>query len=164
MRLDREQLVKKYEEGAAVLEAAVAGLDDVALDHKPADGGWSAREVVHHTADSELTSAVRLRRLIAEPEPEIQGYDEMEFSRKLRYDDRPIGPSLAAVRAARESTASILRSLDDGEWERHGSHSEIGNYSVDLWLRIYAAHCHDHAEQIQRAVDEFRAQTATSGV
>jgi len=25
-----------------------------------------------------------------------------------------------------------------------------------MWLEIYAAHCHDHAEQITRAVQEAR--------
>jgi hypothetical protein len=31
-----------------------------------------------------------------------------------------------------------------------------GPYSVENWLEIYAAHCHDHADQISRAVEESR--------
>ena len=81
----------------------------------------------------------------------IQGYDQEEFARRLFYDTRPVEPSLAAVRAARASTASILDQLADAAWDRAGTHSELGPYSMEGWLRIYAEHCHDHAEQIRSA-------------
>jgi DinB superfamily len=150
--VDREALIRRYREGPDVLAAAVAGLGDAELDLRPADGSWTAREVVHHVADSEMTSAIRLRRLLAEDEPLIGGYDEAEFARRLHYGERPVATSLAAVRAARETSASILERLSEAEWRRAGTHSESGPYSVDTWLEIYAAHCHDHAEQIRRAV------------
>jgi DinB superfamily len=148
---ERSGLIERYRQGAAVIAQAVAGLTDSDLDRKPAGGGWSPRQVVHHCADSEMTSAIRLRRLLAEDRPLIQGYDEEEFARRLHYEDRPIEASLAAVRAARESSAQILDVLQEEEWAREGTHSESGPYSVETWLRVYAAHCHDHAEQINRA-------------
>ena len=152
----RDELIRRYEEGPDRLATAVRDVSDAELDYRPADGGWSAREVVHHTADSELTSAIRLRKLVAEDEARIEGYDEMEFSRRLHYRERPIASSLAAVRVARESSASILACLSEAEWGRSGIHSESGPYSVTTWLEIYAAHCDDHAEQIDRAVEESR--------
>jgi DinB superfamily len=151
----RRELIAQYREGPNVVERVVAGLSDTELDHAPADGGWSARQVIHHLADSEMTSAVRLRRLIAEDDPVIQGYDEAEFARRLYYDARPPDASLAALRASRESTASILDRLSDEEWARTGTHTESGpGYSVEEWLEIYASHGHDHAEQIRRAVTD----------
>lgn len=154
--MERTALLGRYRAGADELDAAVLGVSDAELDFNPADGGWSPREVVHHTADSELTSAIRLRKLLAEEHPRIEGYDEMEFSRRLHYRDRAIGPSLAAVRVARETSAQLLDCLTDEEWSRGGTHSDSGRYSVDTWLEIYAAHCHDHADQIRRAVSESR--------
>jgi hypothetical protein len=151
---DRTALLSRYREGPAVLAAAVTGLSESQLDHKPADGGFSAREVVHHTADSEMTSAIRLRRLVAEEKPQISGYDPELFAARLRYASRPVRPSLDAIFAARESTASILDGLTAGEWERAGVHSEMGAYSIETWLEVYAAHCHDHADQIRRAAAE----------
>src|SRR4030081_1276093 len=73
---NREQLVRKYTQGPQVLAAAVEGLSDAHLDHHPSDGGWSPREVVHHVADSEMTSAIRLRKLIAEEDAVLPGYDQ----------------------------------------------------------------------------------------
>ena len=105
---------------------------------------------MHHLADSEMTSAIRLRRLIAEEQPVIVGYDEAEWARRLHYDDRPIGPSLDALAAARSTTADILDRLTDAEWGRVGTHTESGAYGVERWLEIYAAHAHEHADQIRR--------------
>ena len=148
----RASLVAQYEAGPAVLGAAVDGLSDADLDHRPADGGWTPREVVHHVADSEMTSAIRLRRLIAEDTPLIVGYDGDEFARRLHYEDRPIEPALAAVAAARTTTLQILNGLTDAEWARTGTHSDSGPYGVEMWLEIYAVHCHDHADQIREAL------------
>ena len=152
----RDELIARYREGPAVVEQVTAGLGDEDLDHVPADGGWSAREVIHHLADSEMTSAIRLRRLLAEDSPVIQGYDEEEYARRLYYDSRPLEPSLAALRATRESTATILDLLSEQDWRRSGTHTESGDYSVEMWLEIYAEHAHDHAGQIERAVAEAR--------
>lgn len=147
----RQALIATYREGPAVVRKAVESLSDAELDHRPADGSWTVRMVVHHLADSEMTSAIRLRRLIAEDNPVIQGYDEEQFARVLFYD-RPIATSLEAIAVARQSTAEILDRLSEEQWQRAGTHSESGPYSVETWLEIYAAHCHDHARQIRRAL------------
>ena len=139
-----------------MLADAVSRLTETQLDHKPSDGGFSAREVVHHTADSEMTAAIRLRRLVAEDNPQIAGYDPDLFAARLHYAGRSVQPSLDAIRAARESTASILEALSDQDWDRAGTHTEMGAYSIDTWLEVYAAHCHDHADQVRRAVAEAR--------
>ena len=148
----RAALVARYEAGPAVLRAAIEGLGDAELDRRPPDGGWTPREVVHHVADSEMTSAIRLRRLIAEDDPLIVGYDGDEFARRLHYDERPIEPALAAVEGARATTAQVLRGLTEAEWGRTGTHSESGPYGVERWLEIYAVHCDEHADQIRRAL------------
>jgi hypothetical protein len=83
MDSDREEQIGRYRDGAAQLERAVRGLSDQQLDQRPADGGWTAREIVHHCADSEMTSAIRLRKLLAEDDAQIQGYDEELFARRL---------------------------------------------------------------------------------
>ena len=152
----RKRLTATYEAGPAVFESALSDLAPAELDFRTAVGEWSPREIAHHTADSEMTSAIRLRKLLAEDTPVIQGYDEAEFARRLHYDKRPIEPSLAAIRAARASTASILAHLAEEDWNRQGTHSESGAYGVETWLGIYAAHCHDHAAQVRAVREAFK--------
>ena len=147
---ERAALIARYRDGHRAVLDALAGITEPELDARPGPDEWSAREVVHHLADSEMTSAIRLRKLLAEDDAVIVGYDEPTFARRLHYD-RPIEASLEALAAARRTTAEILDRLGEAAWARMGTHTEIGPYGVEDWLRIYAAHAHDHAEQIGKA-------------
>lgn len=146
----RERLIALYEAGYDRIVDALSGVTPDELDVRPAPNEWTPREIVHHLADSEMTAAIRLRRLIAEDAPIIYGYDQDEFVRRL-YTDRPIQPSLEAFGAARRATAPILHRLTEQEWQRSGTHSEAGPYGVLDWLQTYGVHAHDHADQIERA-------------
>ena len=153
----RKELVNKYKDGYRAVIEALERISDRELDARTAPGKWSAREIVHHLADSEMTSAIRLRRLIAEERPVISGYDEEEFARRLHYD-RPHETSLELFKAVRESTAELLERMSGADWLREGTHSEVGRYSTETWLTIYAAHAHKHALQIRAARDAARKQ------
>jgi hypothetical protein len=146
----RKQLVHRYKDGHRVVAEALRGATDEDLDTRPAPGKWSAREIVHHLADSEMTSAIRLRLLVATDDPTIAGYDQDEFARRLYYD-RPIEASVEAFRSARQTTGEILDRLTEAQWSRRGTHSEHGQYTIENWLEIYAAHAHNHADQIRAA-------------
>ena len=150
-KADRDKLVAQYKDGYRVVAEALAGATDAELDRSPAPGKWTPREIVHHLADSEMTSAIRLRLLIASERPQIMGYDQDEFAKRLHYHDRSIEASLEAFKGARATTGEILDRLTDEEWQRQGTHSEIGHYSVELWLEIYGVHAHNHAQQIRVA-------------
>ena len=151
----RKTLIAQYKDGYRVVAEALVGAKDADLDARPAPAKWTAREVVHHLADSEMTSAVRLRLLLAVDGASIAGYDQDEFARRLHYD-RPIEASLEAFKAARRTTAEILERMTDEEWQRAGTHSQHGRYSVERWLEIYATHAHKHAEQILVARDSAK--------
>jgi len=153
----RKKLIDRYKDGYRVVAEALVGASDQELDGRPAPGKWSAREVVHHLADSEMTAAVRARLLIAVDRPQIVGYDQEEFARRLHYD-RSIEASLEAFKSARRTTAEILDKLTDAEWAREGTHTEHGRYTLERWLEIYAKHAHGHAEQILVARDAARKQ------
>lgn len=146
----RRGLIAQYREGPAAVRRALEGITERELDHRPVGGDWSPRQVVQHLADSEMTGAVRLRTLIAEENPTISGYDEAGYADIFRYAQRPLEPALVAMEAARITTAQILDFLEPAQWERAGTHTESGPYSVEDWLRIYAEHAHEHAEQIDR--------------
>jgi hypothetical protein len=146
---EREAMIQRYRDGYRAVSDAFQGLTEDELDRSASDE-WTPRMIAHHLADSEMTSAIRLRRLIVEDGPVIHGYDEKQFADRLT-SDRPIEPSLEAMRWARESTAQILDRLSDEDWSRTGMHSESGPYSVEDWLTIYANHGHDHAKQVDRS-------------
>jgi hypothetical protein len=155
-RHTRDMLVAAYKDGYRVVSEALAGVNDDELDTAPAPGRWTVRQIVHHLADSEMTSAIRLRLLLASPNPAILGYDQDEFARRLYYDARPIKASLDAFNAARRTTAELLDRMTEAEWLREGTHTEHGRYTIYKWLELYAAHAHGHADQSRVARDAAR--------
>ena len=151
----RKKLIEQYRDGYRVVADALVDAADEERDARPAPGKWSAREIVHHLADSEMTAAVRLRMLLAVDNAQIVGYDQDEFARRLHYE-RPIEASLEVLKTVRRSTAELLDAMSEAEWLREGTHTEHGRYSVARWLEIYATHAHNHAVQIRTAVDLAR--------
>ncbi len=148
--MDRTTLLDAYRTGYDDVVEALDGITDEELDRAQPGEDWTVRQIVHHLADGEARSYVRIRRLVAEDEPLILDYDEPEYARRLHYD-RPIEPSLEVLRTVRASTLQLLEAMSPGEFARTGTHSVGGPYSVMRWLEIYAAHPHDHADQIRRA-------------
>ena len=59
---DMAQLAARYHTATDVFIAAAAQVTDANIDVRHPDG-WSARQIVHHMADSEAQSYARLRRL-----------------------------------------------------------------------------------------------------
>lgn len=149
-RDERQQLVEQYKAGYDEVSRNLAGFPADSLTSHPIEGKWSAAEIIHHLADSETTSALRLRRLLVEDHPLIQGYDQDQYAAKLHYNTRDLAPALEAFRYARATTGQLLDLMTEEDWKREGTHSESGSYTTEDWLRIYAAHAHNHAAQIGR--------------
>ena len=147
---DRQRMIALYRDGYAAVAEALLKITPEELDARPGPGRWSARDIVHHLADSEMTAAIRLRLLIAEDRPAIKGYDQENFARKLHYD-RPHESSLELFRCVRQSTSELLDRMTPEDWLREGTHSEVGRFGVDTWLKIYSEHAHKHARQIREA-------------
>jgi hypothetical protein len=148
-REERERLISQYEGGFDAVMDALKGFPEKDQVAHPIQGKWSAREIIHHLADSETNSMIRLRKLLCEEYPVIQGYDQELWAVLLRYNTRDTAPAIEAFRGARATNAQVLRVMADEDWKRVGWHSESGLYTVLRWLQIYAVHAHNHAEQIR---------------
>lgn len=150
---DMADIAADYALATSEFLSAAAEADPCHLDRHDPDG-WSARQVIHHVADSEAQSYARLRRLLAEPDPVIQGYDEAAWAAAplLGYTDLPVENSLAVFTAVRASSLDIIRRLSLADLERRGVHTEAGEYTVRTWLSTYAAHPREHADQLRRAL------------
>jgi hypothetical protein len=118
------------------------------------ENGWSARQIIHHVADSEAQSYVRIRRLVAEPEGSvIQGYDEGVWAEceKLGYKDAPVENSIAVYAAVRAGSLDVLKRLEESDLMKFGEHSESGKFTIEKWLINYTKHPLDHGDQLIRA-------------
>jgi len=147
-------------EAAAAYEAATQYFLNLArgvsadLMDVHAENEWSARQCIHHMADSEAQSYARLRRLVAEPEGSIiQGYDEAAWANapKLAYADGDVANSIAVLAAVRASSLDLIKRLEESDLEKFGEHTEAGKYTIARWLETYTRHPYDHGDQLVRA-------------
>ncbi len=152
--MDLASAIEEYARSTqSLLEAASQVTTDQLDRHVP--GGWSARQILHHVADSETQSYIRLRRLLAEPAGSvIQGYDEAAWAEcdALGYRDLPIEHSLQVFGAVRTASLDVLRRLSLDDLDRYGEHSEAGRYTLAQWLDIYTRHPREHTQQLNEAV------------
>jgi len=157
---ERSTLIKRYGAGPAELRRAWESVPVEARTWRPEPEEWSAHEIVVHCADSEAYAAVRIRLLVAEPEPLIVGYDQEQWVEAFGYRDLPVAPAFAVVDAVRASTFALIEQLPDWAWSTTGRHTESGAYSAEDWLRTYAAHLHDHADQIRANIEAWNLAQA----
>ncbi|MFY9551082.1 MAG: DinB family protein [Thermoanaerobaculia bacterium] len=155
---ERGALIRQYEEGPARLRRAWEKVPPEARKWRPAEGKWSAHEVVCHAADSETNAAARIRFLAAETSPTILGYDQAHWARVLDYHAAPVEPAMATVEAVRANTVPLLRRLPESAWAVTGKHTESGTYTAEDWLRTYAEHLEKHSRQIERNVQEWASR------
>jgi hypothetical protein len=138
---ERAELIDRYKQGYAEVTSALAGIGPEELDWKPAKSEWSAREVVHHLADSEMIAAVRLRRIL--------------ITVRFTYAERPLEAAMALFQGVRAYTAELLDRMTEADWAKAGMPTPTGEYSTARWLQSYGPHAHEHAEQIRNNRKSF---------
>ena len=154
---ERQALIARYADGVRQFEEALATVPAEAMQWRPAPNKWSAHEVAVHCADSETNGAMRIRFLVGESKPTLLGYDQDAWTRTFDYHNYPLDVARAQVQAVRRYTHEMIRRLPESAWSREGTHTEVGRYTAEDWLRIYAEHLEVHASQIRRNVDAWRA-------
>lgn len=134
----------------SVLAAMIDGAPHGAVSTPEAHGKWSITEVVQHLADSETVWAYRLRKVLAEDQPVLSGYDQDLWARRFRYADVPIVEALTLFTLCRKANLRLLNQLTEEDLQRVGVHSERGRETVQHMVALYAGHDLVHLRQIDR--------------
>ena len=134
------------------LVSLVSGVSDEHLARRPAEGEWSARDVIGHLADAELAYAMRLRLVVAQDRPRLTWYDEQAWVERFGPLDEDARVSLARWRALRDSNVRLLESLADEEWLRGGIHDTDGMLTVETLVKRMVTHDRTHLDQIRAAL------------
>jgi hypothetical protein len=149
--LDRRvEIVKTLRATPVVVRALVAGVEDGRLRRRPAPGEWAIIEVVGHLADTEERALGRVRRMVAEDDPELAPFDQEALAEERHYLDLDLNLELARLEDLRRQYLAVLEGLDAWGWERTGRHGEHGTMSVELYETHVAAEEVDHLAQIAR--------------
>ncbi|MDW8130602.1 MAG: DinB family protein [Bryobacterales bacterium] len=149
MGTELNELLERYRRGPELIAAVTTGAAGAELDFVPEPGRWSVRQIVAHLADSEIVSAERLRRVIAEENPLLPAFDQDAWARTLGYERRRIADSLELFRRLRAENYRLLTGLPEEVFERSGTHSERGRITLRELVASAIEHVEGHARQIQ---------------
>jgi len=132
------------------LERLVKGASTAKLRKKPAPGKWSVAEILAHLADAEVVISWRLRSVLGDPGIRVQAYDQNAWVTALHYEKRDPRKDIAHYRAQREANLALLKTLTPAQWKHCGLHSERGEESIEVIVRMIAGHDLNHIQQIER--------------
>jgi hypothetical protein len=141
-------LMNRYESGADKLRQAIAGLTEQDLKAAPIPGKWSSQQVVIHLADAEVASADRLRRIIAQDQPQLLAWDENRFMQRLFYGEQSAADAVTIIDLTRKQLSQVLRKISEPDWQRTGLHSERGPLTVTDMVTSTTNHLEHHLKFI----------------
>jgi len=148
------QTIDDYEAGGTKLEQAIRGLTGEDLlaspPSEPEIGKWTIQQVVLHLCDSDLVYAERMKRVIAEENPTLQGYDENKWVAGLHYAEQSAEDAVTLLATVRRQMARILRTLPESAFARPGNHTEYGKRTLAQLVEGAVKHLDHHIAFIHK--------------
>ena len=147
--MNREEITAYLRQVPDLIEEAVHGLSDGDLRRQPSPDQWSILEVCCHLRDAADFEGQRIRSLVEEDGPTLEPYNQEVLAQERNYEgDDPHRVDIA-LRAFWGGLAYQLEELSDEEWERGGTHPEVGPVTVRSRAEAEVEHAKAHLEQIR---------------
>jgi uncharacterized damage-inducible protein DinB len=106
------------------MRAAGAKLTEDQLQTPYREGGWTLRQVIHHTADSHMNAYIRFKWTLTETNPVIKAYDEAKWAELSDTQDTPIETSLKLLGALHERWVYLMSGMSDKDFKLSFIHPE----------------------------------------
>jgi uncharacterized damage-inducible protein DinB len=132
------------------LRAAIAGLNDAQLNTPYREGGWTARQVVHHVPESHMNAYIRFKLALTEDDPVVKPYDEAAWAKLPDIADTPLETSLTILDSLHDRWVRTLNLMSEDDWKRTFRHPELGPVKLEGNLALYAWHGKHHTAHITR--------------
>jgi hypothetical protein len=138
------------------LRAELGALPERVLTAHPAPGEWCAKEIVGHLIEAERRGfAGRIRTILIETNPTLEGWDPDEVARARRDCAQPMTTLLAELAEIRPQSAALVRGLHDADLVRAALHPTVGRISVNDILQEWVHHDRNHIKQALAAVQAY---------
>lgn len=108
------------------------------------DGGWTARQVIHHVADSHANAYIRTKWTLTEDTPLIKAYDEKAWANTAETALDP-AMSLQLLKAIHQRWVALTKLLNETDFQRSFIHPETQkSISLAHQMALYAWHGEHH--------------------
>jgi hypothetical protein len=159
---ERRKRIESYGRAYEQLVEALKQFPREMWQFKPAPDRWSVHEIIVHLADSEASSYLRCRFLIAEPGKAVMPYDQDVWTQKLNYHAQSTEDALQLFRWLRKMSYDLIKNLPESAWASRLAHPEHPDYTFDRWLDIYERHTPGHINQMRKNLEAWKSRKAAS--
>ncbi|MCE3280862.1 MAG: putative metal-dependent hydrolase [Bacteroidetes bacterium] len=136
------------------LNTLAAELKEHHLERSYRPEGWTARQIIHHIADSHSNALIRVKLALTENKPVIKPYDQDAWA-ALEDANTDIHPSLKMVEAIHEKWVILLRSMNEEDFSRTYIHPEYNReFRLDEFIALYAWHGNQHCGHLQIILEQ----------
>ena len=154
-------LLDKMAAERAALIAQAEALTEEAAAVAPADAqgeaAWSAKQQLAHLAEMETAYRAWVRKALEEDDPDVSRVrGERPAIGLEQAPGRTVADLVAQLRAERETTLALIRSLAPEQFERTASQPMFGRLTVMQWLRSYYRHDRMHIDQMAGRDPEYK--------
>lgn len=119
------------------------------LEKRYRPGGWTARQVIHHVADSHMNAYIRFRLALTEEQPTIKPYDEKRWAELPDARSADVAVSLALLDSLHHRWVLLLRTLKMEDFRRTYNHPEYGIRRLDWNVLLYGWHGRHHVAHVR---------------
>lgn len=145
-----EQYIADIATFPILLREVAEQLDEIKLDTAYRPKGWTARQVIHHCADSHMNSFIRFKLALTEENPSIKPYFEDRWAGLKDAKNSPIEASLKLLEGLHERWVVLMKSLTPETLKRTFYHPENEkSITLDQTIAFYAWHGRHHLGHVK---------------
>lgn len=146
-RYSKEELdacIHRIETLPARLESLIRNFSSDQFDIVYREGGWTARQVVHHLSDSHMNAYIRFKWTLTENTPTIKAYNEKLWAETPETRSDP-HLSLNVLKALHPKWSTLLKALTLEDLKKEYIHPDTKkNNPLDRIVAMYAWHGDHH--------------------
>ncbi|MCU0359049.1 MAG: putative metal-dependent hydrolase [Cyclobacteriaceae bacterium] len=135
------------------LEQLAGSLTEQQLNQPYREGGWTARQVIHHLADSHMHAYIRCKWTLTEDNPVIKAYDDKAWA---LTPDNAANPKIAVglLKNLHARWTFLLAALTQEQLKKFFIHPQTQRQiSVEQLIALYAWHGEHHLAHLKLISD-----------
>jgi hypothetical protein len=144
-----QQCIVRIEALPGKIETLSRNFSATQYDTPYREGGWTARQVLHHIADSHMNAYIRFKWTLTEETPLIKAYDEKLWAEtpEIKLDPQI---SVNLLKALHIKWVALLKLIKPEDLSRQFLHPETKKHvRLDRLIALYAWHSDHHLAHIE---------------
>ncbi|MEO5603143.1 MAG: YfiT family bacillithiol transferase [Cyclobacteriaceae bacterium] len=148
-KLELEECIRRIETLPSRVDSMIKNFSGKQLETSYREGGWSARQVLHHISDSHMNAYIRFKWALTEDTPVIKAYNEKLWAETPETKMDPL-LSVNLLKALHVKWVALMKSLTTEDLQKEYIHPETQKHiRLDRLVAMYAWHGDHHLAHLE---------------